>query len=178
MILLYLKLIKSKFNKNFIDKIKKYNNGKTNMDITCPNCNSSELICHGYYERNVIIEDNCKPVKKRIKIKRVKCKVCDKTHALLPIDIIPYKLCSFSIIIKCLYDEEYFNNSSFSYDTKISWWKTFKKYLPYIRTMFFTNNDIYKYISSNFDKFYIEIYYKMKKIVFMKRNGCYNVGFL
>lgn len=184
MILLYTKLIKSnsecnqKQNIVFSDKLNYYDNGKTNMDITCPNCGSRDLVCHGYYNRNFIYEYNYKHVKKRIKIKRVKCKECHKTHALLPIDIVPYKITVFSVIIKCLFDDEYFNNSNFSFDTKIFWYKSFNKFLPFIRTMFSTCTDIYNSISTNFDKFYTEFYYKIKKIILMSRYGVYNIGLL
>lgn len=148
------------------------------MDITCPNCNSSELICHGYYERNVIIENNCKHIKKRIKIKRVKCKTCGKTHALLPIDIIPYKLCPFSIIIKCLFDDEYFHNSLFSYDTREKWFRHFKMFLPYIKTIMGIGKNIYNEISKNFDEFYVNFYNANKKIILMIRSGLFNIGLL
>ena len=54
--------------------------------IECPNCRSDKLIRYGTYERNVGIMGNYR----KIKIKRVKCKECGKTHALIPSFIIPY----------------------------------------------------------------------------------------
>ena len=55
------------------------------MGLKC-SCGCQEFNIHGVYERNII--DNNEEYK--IKIKRVKCKGCGKTHALLPVFILPY----------------------------------------------------------------------------------------
>lgn len=63
-------------------------------NLECPNCHSHDLIRWGSYERGVtyIIDKKSNNVRSEvIKIKRVRCNKCGKTHALLPIGIIPYK---------------------------------------------------------------------------------------
>ncbi len=166
------------FNNNFEEKLKCYNNGNTNSDIKCPDCNSTDLISHGYYKRNLIYECNHIHIKTIVTIKRVKCKSCGLTHALLPIDIIPYKITSFKIIIKCLFDDDYFNDSSFSYDTREKWFRHFKMFLPYIKTVIGIGKNIYNEISKNFDEFYVNFYNANKKIILMIRSGLFNIGLL
>ena len=46
--------------------MEQYNNGVTNYIIKCPCCGSNDLVSHGYYERNVIFEDNNELIRKRI----------------------------------------------------------------------------------------------------------------
>lgn len=174
MILLNTKIINQKFSKT----LKLYNNGVTNYIIKCPCCDSTDLISHGYYERNVIFEDDNQLISKRIIIKRVKCKNCRHTHALLPMDIIPYKQVTFSIIITCIYDEDYFNSTFFSYEVRQKWIKQYKYFLPYIRTILNQTDKIFWNIKNDFNKFYHQFYIKTNKILFMLRSGYYNVGLL
>lgn len=172
-------LLKSKnFNKNFKQILKDYNNGNTNYYIKCPKCKSTHLISHGYYKRNLIYEYNHMHIKTIVTIKRVKCKSCGLTHALLPIDIIPYKITSFKVIIKCLFDDDYFNDSSFSYDTREKWFRHFKMFLPYIKTIIGIGKNIYNEISESFDEFYVNFYNANKKIILMIRSGLFNIGLL
>ena len=51
----------------------------------CPDCNHC-LHCHGTYTRYVLIER----VKIPLNIRRVRCPICGKTHAILPAWIVPY----------------------------------------------------------------------------------------
>lgn len=51
----------------------------------CPDCNHC-LHCHGTYTRYVLIEG----VKIPLKIRRVRCPICGKTHAILPTWLVPY----------------------------------------------------------------------------------------
>ena len=78
------------FNLNKINivkrEIKRYEEECNYGYIECPCCGSDKLTFHGSYERNVIIYNECR----RIKIKRVMCKECGKTHALIPYFLIPY----------------------------------------------------------------------------------------
>ena len=72
---------------NIVKKeIKKYEEECNYGYIECPNCGSDKLTGHGSYERNVIIYNECR----KIKIKRVMCKGCGKTHALIPYFLTPY----------------------------------------------------------------------------------------
>lgn len=174
MILLNSKIINPKFTAT----LDRYNDGKTNYLIKCPCCHSTELVSHGYYKRNVIFEFNNQLIIRRITIKRVKCKKCNKTHALLPIDIIPYKQVVLSVILNCLYDEEYFNSTFFSYDVRQKWIKQYKYFLPYIRTILNQKYNIFNIIKENFNNFYQEFYMKTQKILLMTRKGNFNIGLL
>lgn len=165
-------------NDDFSKKLNAYNNGNTNCDIKCPHCDSNDLICHGYYKRDVIFIENGCFYKKKIRIKRVKCKVCNKTHAILPPDIIPYKQVVFPTIIKCIFDYNYFINSPFSLEVRQKWIKQYKFFLPYIKTIFGVFNDAFDVIKSNFQNFFYVFYLKTRKILFLTRNSIYNVGFL
>jgi hypothetical protein len=66
----------------------------------CPKCPAvGRFNLHGSYYRHVLffIDENL--FHKYIEIKRVKCRSCKTTHAVLPGDIIPYKLLSLFIVI-------------------------------------------------------------------------------
>ena len=54
--------------------------------IECSHCGSDRLIKYGVYERNVGI---C-GIYEKMKIKRVMCKECGYTHAIIPSFILPY----------------------------------------------------------------------------------------
>lgn len=177
--MILLKNKKSKhFHVDFIENLDAYADGNTNYEIKCPHCNSTNLITHGYYKRTVIYESNNSILSQRITIKRVKCKECNKTHALLPFDIIPYKQVIFSIIINCLYNDDYFNLTFFSFDVRLKWKKQYKLFFPYIKTILNNSSNIYNEIMKNFSGFFEEFYIKTKKILFLLRKSIYNVGFL
>lgn len=63
--------------------------------IECPNCHSDKLIKYGTYERNIGIQGEFE----KINIKRVMCKECGKTHALIPSFILPFYQNERSFII-------------------------------------------------------------------------------
>ncbi len=75
----------------------------------CPNCHSHDLIRWGYYERSVIFfsSDEITIESTTLKIQRVMCKSCNKTHALLPFGIIPYKQFTDEVISKILLELTY-----------------------------------------------------------------------
>lgn len=54
--------------------------------LECPNCHSDKLIKYGTYERNIGIQGEFE----KINIKRVMCKECGRTHALIPSFILPF----------------------------------------------------------------------------------------
>ncbi len=71
----------------------------------CKGC----LIKHGYYTRKISINNKIYT----IKILRVKCKSCYKTHAILPFFVIPYiRLNSLEMKHLCIEIEENLINSS------------------------------------------------------------------
>lgn len=67
-----------------------YNNIISNLQfhrLTCPGCkHKSTLFIHGYYRRFLNVPGG----KVVFRICRVKCKSCNKTHALLPSFLVPY----------------------------------------------------------------------------------------
>ena len=74
--------IKSLTQKSYNKFVKKINIHK----LTCSCGRSGQLVKHGYYKRTVKNSD-CKT---SITILRVKCKCCNKTHAIFPECIVPY----------------------------------------------------------------------------------------
>jgi uncharacterized protein DUF6431 len=69
----------------------------------CPCCGSiNSLVRHAKYERYICLFENNVFVCRTIIILRLKCKSCNTTHAILPIDVIPYKIFSFTCIRICL----------------------------------------------------------------------------
>ena len=75
--------ILNSFNQRFYDSI--ISNLRFD-ELTCECGHSGCLTIHGYYSRYVQEQDE----KLRIKITRVKCSVCGKTHALLMSSLVPY----------------------------------------------------------------------------------------
>jgi hypothetical protein len=70
---------------------------------SCPCCGSkNSLIRHAKYERYICLFENNVFVCHMITILRLKCKSCGTTHAILPADVIPYKIFSFTCIRICL----------------------------------------------------------------------------
>lgn len=69
----------------------------------CPCCGSkNSLTRHAKYERYICLFENNVFVCHTITILRLKCKSCNTTHAILPVNVIPYKIFSFTIIRICL----------------------------------------------------------------------------
>lgn len=97
------KNIKKLQNVKLVEKLAKviedYENTLNFGYLTCPDCDSDELISYGTYERYVVANGVSMP----ITIKRVMCKHCGRTHAIIPSFLIPHfqHLASFinSIII-------------------------------------------------------------------------------
>ena len=59
--------------------------------LECNNCHRrGECIRHGYYERGYLLAAEDVFAGTRIRILRVRCKHCGKTHAILPEEVIPY----------------------------------------------------------------------------------------
>lgn len=75
--------------KNFNIDINNYLEFTANLEvetITCPYCNTLDMERHGYYKRYI----NIFGTKYYIRILRVRCKTCGRTHAVLPDFILPY----------------------------------------------------------------------------------------
>lgn len=95
-------LCSKKCNTYFKEIIQKYSKTTNFCNLECPYCNSHDFIKWGFYERNVIyFSDDENQIKTLVlKVQRVRCQSCNKTHALLPFGIIPYKQFTDEIISK------------------------------------------------------------------------------
>ena len=94
----------SKICKTYDAKIYK----RSDFEATrCPNCPSiGRLNLHGSYWRHVLYFSDHGLNYDFIEIKRIRCISCETTHAVMPGDIIPYKLLSlivFFFILKLFY---------------------------------------------------------------------------
>lgn len=76
----------------------------------CPSCHSAgNLIPHGSYKRNIIDFSRNKTTYRKISVKRLKCRSCGHTHAILPDLIVPYAQYSLFFLLRVL--GEYFLRS-------------------------------------------------------------------
>lgn len=72
-------------------------------DYRCPFCNAFHSFTrHATYSRNICFLNFGRIEEQKIKILRLACSSCDRTHAILPADIIPYLIYSFSCIFQVL----------------------------------------------------------------------------
>jgi len=69
----------------------------------CPKCSAiGRFKLHGSYKRFIIYFNKKKLKHKFIEIKRVRCKSCKSTHAVMPSDLIPYRMLSFYVFLYIL----------------------------------------------------------------------------
>ncbi len=173
MIILNSKNVNSNFNKI----LNKYNTMNNLPYMECPICNSTNLIKWGSYNRNINYLNEGNIIYTCIKIKRIKCKDCGHTHALLPSCIIPYRISNLDLILSAIEEEKV--TLTFSLDTINRWKNDFNKFLPYLKTIFYNISRI-KIISklkSNIFKYY-ELFYKInKKILMMIHKGYFNFAY-
>lgn len=77
------------------------------FQLECNHCHRrGECIRHAYYSRGYILNASDMENGTRIRILRVKCKHCGRTHAILPEEIVPYLQCT-SIFIGTALDLHY-----------------------------------------------------------------------
>lgn len=171
MIILYSKKINN-FNEFFL----KYNNFVNLPYLECPNCNSTNIIKWGSYNRNINYLNEFIVEYKIINIQRVKCKNCGKTHALIPYFIVPYRINTLDIILKSLLND---TDIDISFDTIYKWNKDFNKFYPYLKTMFFNISklEIIKKLNDNILTYFIHYFKLNKKIFMMMKSGFYNIAF-
>lgn len=142
-----------KINTNFKKILEIYSNITNFQNLECPHCHSHDIILWGSYERGALIPSNGinkKTESHIIRIQRVKCKSCGKTHALLPLGIIPYKQVTTELMIQILLN---IINSSIEKTASLffmdfnlikKYWYDFqKKHLPLLKT-FFRHNELSK----------------------------------
>lgn len=167
MIILNLQKNKSNFEIELENYEKLLNYG----NLECPHCHSNDYIRWGFYERNVIFISNNQLCSKLLKIQRIRCKGCHKTHALMPDKIIPYKQFNLKVIIDSLIsyikDKKALYNINIDYLKKL--WKDFKCYcLTFIKTTFKNQKitTILYYIKTKIE--YRKIYLNQNKKYFMQ----------
>lgn len=93
------------FNVNIKTYVEKILNNYDFFNYECPKCGAKHsLIRHGIYERNIsfIKEDNI--CNEKIEVLRLKCTSCNSTHAILPNDVVPYCIYSYSFMMKVIMD--------------------------------------------------------------------------
>ena len=159
------------------EKISIYDNF-VNFKFSCPKCNSHSFSFFGYYNRNFMALINNKPSVFNINIKRVICKTCKATHALIPNFIIPYKIYSKDTIIFCLQksnDLHLLNiQDIFNVDRQLilNWKKQFNLYLNFIST-FYSIFDTYTILNnlSNDINFCFDFFIKFRKIFLLNHLG-------
>ena len=77
---------------------------KSFANTSCPKCPAiGKFNLHGSYQRYILYFDEKHLVYDLIDIKRVRCRSCKSTHAVMPGDLIPYKLLSLFVVIYILY---------------------------------------------------------------------------
>ena len=166
-----------KSNTNFKEILKDYKKMVNLPYLECPYCESTELVRWGSYTRNINYIWNNTILYETIDIKRVRCKDCGHTHALIPSFIVPYKVNTLDTILACTS----FDNTtvSFSFDTISLINKQFNKFLPYLKTMF-NNMDKFQIIyelKQNIFKYYLSFYKLNKKILMMTHYGVLNMAY-
>lgn len=108
-------------NTNFENNLNSYKNILNFTCLECPCCHSKEYIKWGFYERGVTYMKNGRIHSETVSIQRILCKSCNKTHAILPLGIVPYKQLTDEILISLLLDEtivEYFSDDMIRYYKK------------------------------------------------------------
>ena len=83
------------FQQNTVDMIRLYSNHIKSMNVFGLECNNCHwkgcCIRHGYYERSYLLSvGDLMGSGTKIRIMRVKCKHCGRTHAILPEELAPY----------------------------------------------------------------------------------------
>ena len=77
----------------------------------CPKCGCIHLVKHASYQRNLVIFKDNSFCDEKINIIRLICPSCNSTHAVLPNDIVPYCIYSFSLILHILCEYYVSDNS-------------------------------------------------------------------
>lgn len=169
MILLFPK----NYNNNFLQILNDYKSMVNLPYLECPNCNSSNLIRWGYYNRIINFINSNALVYDSIKIIRVRCNDCNHTHALLPSCIVPYKTSLLDVILNGILDSQNPISINYSIDNIIKWKKEFNIFLPYLKTYFnhSSNIDIISNFLNNIHYHYY-LFYKYHNLIFMLMRSC------
>lgn len=164
-------------NKEMSKIITQYENKQDLYIEECPYCQSDELINWGTYQRGIYYIINKQLKYKRIVIQRVRCKHCNKTHALLPEGIVPYKKAILEVILHAIKNDEISENFNFSYETIENWKMIYRKiYFPYLKTMFPSIKEIINKILEEIFNTYEDFYKIYKKIIMMSHKGIFGMA--
>ena len=153
-------------------EIKKYEKECNYGYIECPCCGSDKLISYGGYERNVIVYNTYT----RIKIKRVMCKGCGKTHALIPYFLIPYYQHEKTFIYRVCIEKinkgtgicKLSNKVKISRQVLYQWMKMFVIHIRYLLTTLSTTlKESLKYLIN--ESLFDELYERVNKMYFLKK---------
>ena len=93
---------------DFTTDCKAYNKNRYTRErfslTKCPKCRAiGRFTLHGSYFRHVIYLNDGELLHNTLCIKIIRCKSCRSTHAILPRDIIPYRLLALSAVVFTLY---------------------------------------------------------------------------
>lgn len=161
---------KSKIKYKINEKIKKLDRLIDEYEKTinyeymeCPKCKSNKLVGYGSYKRNIVINEETRV----IRIKRVQCKNCKCTHAIIPEYIKPYFVYESSYIDFCMLlikirrktKKEIERIFGISRQIIRKWEIRFNKHKIYIMTTFKLKK-IRKVINKTFESGFIKKYMK------------------
>lgn len=126
-----------------IENIKEYNETLNYGYLECPECKTSNLIYYGGYIRNIGISNEFL----NIRIKRVQCKDCKRTHALIPDFIYPFfqyektyiNFILLLINVRKKKDSEIENRINLSRQLLSKWKQRFKSHETRLKTFFKIN---------------------------------------
>ena len=153
-------------------EIKRYEEECNYGYIECPCCGSDKLISYGSYERNVVVYNTYT----KIKIKRVMCKGCGKTHAIIPYFLIPYyqyeKTFIYRVCIEIINKEIGICNLSskvkISRQVLYQWMKVFVIHIRYLlTTLSKTLKESLKYLIN--ESLSNDLYERVNKMYFLKK---------
>ena len=153
-------------------EIKRYEEECNYGYIECPCCGSDKLISYGGYERNVIVYNTYT----KVKIKRVMCKECGKTHSLIPYFLTPYyqyeKTFIYRVCIEKILKEvgicELALSVKISRQVLYQWMKVFVIHIRYLlTTLSKTLKESLKYLIN--ESLSNDIYERVNKMYFLKK---------
>ena len=178
-------LKKVKFVKN---DIKDYEETKNFYIFSCPCCNSENIIKWGVYTRNVVYFKNNKKYEMTIKIKRIKCKDCNKTQSIIPNFLVPYKVHILEYINEALKNKIIHNNTYQKTSKKYQisrqllkyWLNCFEEHFKRISVMLLEidKKKIIRKISKSLYDYIYEYYYENRRIYMMYIDDIYNMPIL
>ncbi|MEG0578398.1 MAG: DUF6431 domain-containing protein [Niameybacter sp.] len=88
------------FQTNLKDYIQNISNNYTSTQYTCPKCGAKHAMRrHGFYTRHVLTIENNTFHDHTLSVLRLQCTSCNSTHAVLPMDVIPYSIYSLSTVL-------------------------------------------------------------------------------